>query len=133
MFLCPRFILLPLLLCSVCEGLKVISTDPKASLPDKSSQAIILNSSLQDLAEWTLCARFKTFHFSSHADTRPFQTVIASGGLWMLASFTVLPCDRDKQGGQTDRQIYMYFKSLLFLIERLILKINVLNDYVLIV
>ena len=100
MFLCPRFILLPLL-CSVCEGLKVISTDPKASLPDKSSQAIILNSSLHDLAEWTLCARFKTFHFSSHEDTTPFQTVIASGGLWMLSGFTVLPCDRDQKGGQT--------------------------------
>ena len=119
MFLCPCFYLLPLLLlflllCSWCEGIKVISTDPAASLPDKTGQAIILNSSLQDLAEWTLCARLKTFHFSSHADTRPFQTVIASGGLWMLASFTVLPCDRDKQGGQTDRPASQQFMNLFY-------------------
>ena len=104
MFLSPRsyspsFLpLLLLLLCSSCEGIKVISSDPEAFLPDKSGQAIILNSSLQDLSEWTLCARFKMFHFSSHQDTTPFQSVIASGGLWMLSGFTVLPCDTDHQG-----------------------------------
>ena len=111
MFLCPSFylpsllllLLLPVLvllplLCSSCEGIKVISTNPEDFLPDKSGQATILNSSLQDLSEWTLCARFKMFHFSSHQDTTPFQSVIASGGLWMLSGFTVLPCDTDHQG-----------------------------------
>ena len=112
MFLCPRFYFLPLLLllllCSSCEGIKVISTDPEAFfLPDKSGQAIILNSSLQDLSEWSLCGRFKTFHFSSHEDTTPFQSVIASGGLWMLSGFTVVPCHTDHQEVQTDRQILM--------------------------
>ena len=104
MFLSPRSYLpsfLPLLLlilCSSCEGIKVFSTNPEVFLPDKSGQVILLNSSLQDLTEWSLCARFKTFHFSSYPNTTPFQTVIATGGLWMLAGFAVLPCDRNHQG-----------------------------------
>ena len=105
MFLSPRsylpshlLLLLLLLLCSSCEGIKVISTNPEVFLPDKSGQAIVLNSSLQDLSEWSLCARFKTFHFSTYTDITPFQTVIATGGVWMLAGFAVLPCDRNHQG-----------------------------------
>ena len=101
MFLYKSFQFLPLLLLvsSSCRGIKVVSTDPEAFfLPDKSGQAIILNSSLQDLSEWTLCARFKMFHFSSHEGTTPFQSVIASGGLWVLSGFTVVPCDTEHQG-----------------------------------
>ena len=102
MFLCPRFYLpffhLLLILCNSSEGIKVISTNPEVFLPDKFGQATILNSSLQDLTEWSLCARFKTFHFSSYGDNTPFQTVIATGGLWILAGFAVLPCDRNQQG-----------------------------------
>ena len=106
MFLCPSFDLLPLLLpllllCSSCQGIKVISSDPEAFLPDKFGQAIILNSSLQDLSEWTLCARFKMFNFASHEDTTPFQSVIASGGLWILSGFAALPCDGVHQAGST--------------------------------
>ena len=97
LLLLPVLVLLPLL-CSSCEGIKVISTNPEVFLPDKSGQATILNSSLQDLTEWSLCARFKTFHFSTYGDITPFQTVIATGGVWMLAGFAVLPCDRNHQG-----------------------------------
>ena len=100
MFLSARsyFLLLLLLPCSSSEAIKVISTGSEVSLPDKSGQAIILNSALQELSEWTLCARFKTFHFSSYEDSSPFQTVIASGGLWVLSGFTALPCDGDHKG-----------------------------------
>ena len=100
MFMSRRSYLLLLLLlpCSFSEAIKVISTGPEESPPEKSGQAIILNSALQELSEWTICARFKTFHFSGHEDSSPFQTVIASGGLWVLSSFTALPCDGDHQG-----------------------------------
>ena len=54
-----------------CEKLRVISTDSRQVLPPKYGHVELLNSSLFNLREMTLCGRFKThsytffFHFIS--------------------------------------------------------------------
>ena len=61
------------------KKMKVISTDPGASLPAKEGRAELVNSSLVKYSEVTICARFLTHHFSTHPDGGPYQTLISYG------------------------------------------------------
>ena len=85
-------------------GLRVVSTNPESSLPDKFSQLVVLNSSLYGLTDWTACLRVKTFHFSVDSSLDPHQTLLASGGLWLLSSYTALPCNRSRTCSDQTKQ-----------------------------
>ena len=71
----------------------MISTDARASLPAKDSRAEILNSSLAKYSEVTLCVRFLNYHFSTHPDSWPYQTLISYGNDGLLSSFLAVSCD----------------------------------------
>ena len=83
--------------------MKVISTDGEASLPATDGRAEILNSSLVQYPEVTLCARFLTHHFSTHPDGEPTQTLISYGYNNLLSSLVARPCD---QYYQADRLLH---------------------------
>ena len=89
---------------ALSEKMKVISTDPGASLPAKSGRAVILNSSLKKYPEATLCARFLTHHFSTHSDGQPSQTLISYGYNDFLSSLVARPCDQHYQADLCTRQ-----------------------------
>ena len=89
--------ILPLLL-SDSLSLKVISTDPRASLPSKSGRAELVNSSLVKYPSVTLCARFLTHHFSTPADNYPFQTLISYEKDVLLSSYVGKSCDQFYEG-----------------------------------
>ena len=74
-------------------NLKVISTDAGASLPDKDGRAELLNSSLVKYSQVTLCARFLTYHFSTHSDSGPEQILLSSGDDVLLSSYITRPCE----------------------------------------
>ena len=78
--------------------MKVISTDAGASLPSKDGRAEFLNLSLGKSSEMTLCARFLTYHFSTHQDNSPFQTIISYGRDSLLCSYVGKSCDHYYQG-----------------------------------
>ena len=68
-------------------------------LPDTGGYAELLDSSLVELDELTVCARFLTYQFVTHTDTsEPFQSVLAIGKRSMLEGYTALPCDHLWQG-----------------------------------
>ena len=79
-------------------SMRVISTDPRASLPAKHGQAEILNSSLKKYPEATICARFLTYHFSTHSDSGPEQILLSSGDDVLLSSYITRPCELKFQG-----------------------------------
>ena len=60
------------------ERIKVISTDERSLLPNKTGVLEIANSSL-DYKEFTVCARFKTFRFTIHHDPaiHPYQGILS--------------------------------------------------------
>ena len=78
--------------------MKVISTDPRASLPRKEGWAEIPNSSLGKYSELTLCARFLTYHFSTDATRWPSQSLISYGLGDLLGSYVARPCDQSFRG-----------------------------------
>ena len=90
--------LLPFLSVGLSLKMTVISTDAGASLPAKYGQAELLNFSLGEYSEVTLCARFLTYHFSTPPDGVPFQTIIAYGTHQLLGSYVAKPCDQRYQG-----------------------------------
>ena len=71
----------------------MISTDPGASLPAKDGGAELLNSSLGNYSEVTLCARFRSHDFSTHPDGAPYQTLISYGTDDLLSSYTATSCE----------------------------------------
>ena len=75
-------------------SMKVISTDAVAPLPAQSGQAELLNSSLENYSEMTLCARFLTYHFSTHWDGFPYQALISSGSNALLGSYVAKSCEQ---------------------------------------
>ena len=86
--------LLPFLSVGLSMKMKVISTDPGASLPAKDGGAELLNSSLGNFPEVTVCARFLTHHFSTHWDSWSSQALISSGGDALLGSYVAKPCEQ---------------------------------------
>ena len=56
------------------HGIRVIRTNPEKPL-DKNGVAIIQNSSVSSLSQFTLCARFLTYQFDNHYSD--FQSVIS--------------------------------------------------------
>ena len=80
---------------ALSKKVKVISTDSGASLPAKDGQAELLNSSLVNYSEVTLCARFLPHHFSTHLDGLTSQTLISYSTYELLASIVARPCDND--------------------------------------
>ena len=89
---------------ALSQKMTVISADPGASLPAKSGQAEILNSSLKKYPEATICARFLTHHFSTHSDGQPSQTLISYGYNDFLSSLVARPCDQHYQADLCTRQ-----------------------------
>ena len=75
------------------KKVKVISTDAGVSLPAKEGRAELVNSSLVNYSEVTLCARFLTHHFSTHPDGGQYQTLISYGRDDLLSSYTATSCD----------------------------------------
>ena len=73
---------------------KVISTDPGASLPAVDGQAEMLNSSLVKYSELTVCARFLTHHFSTRYDSPSEQIILSYGDNLLLGSYVTRPCDQ---------------------------------------
>ena len=82
---------------ALSKKVKVISTDSGASMPAQSGRAEILNSSLKKYPEATICARFLTYHFSTHSDGQPTQTLISYGHNDFLSSLVARPCDQNYQ------------------------------------
>ena len=76
-----------------CSSLKVISTERKATLPAKTGQVEILNSSLDGVENFTICARFQSYQLISHHDAEPYHGLISLAESYILASYVALPCD----------------------------------------
>ena len=74
--------------------MKVISTDAGALLPAKDGRAELLNSSLVNYSEVTLCGRFLTHHFSTHPDSMPVQIIFSYGDNALLRSYITKPCEQ---------------------------------------
>lgn len=75
-----------------CEELTEVFTTPEDSLPVRAGQVEILNSSLSAHAQWTLCARFQTYRFSTHSDIS-YQYVLSVGDIPLLASYVGQECE----------------------------------------
>ena len=76
------------------KKMKVISTDAGALLPAKDGRAELLNSSLVNYSEVTLCGRFLTHHFSTHPDSMPVQIIFSYGDNALLRSYITKPCEQ---------------------------------------
>ena len=75
----------------------MISTDPRATLPPRTGQAEILNSSLNGVENFTICARFQSYKFNSYEDALTFNVLISLTDHYILASYVALPCDDIKE------------------------------------
>ena len=76
----------------------VLSTDGEDSLPAKDGRAEILNPSIEKYSELSLCVRFLTYHFSTHNDNSPFQSLISYGKDALLCAYVGKSCDQYYQG-----------------------------------
>ena len=62
----------------------------------------MLRSGLAEYEEVTVCARFLTYQFNSpSAAEYSYQSVISLSDIWLLGSYTALPCD-EEYGGCTE-------------------------------
>ena len=74
------------------ESLRVLRTTHDMASFSPSSGAELLNSSLHDLNEMTVCARFSTYQFITHGYREPLQVLLSVGeDLEFLSSYTMLP------------------------------------------
>ena len=86
------------------KAIRVLQTDPDIELPPRFSQAEVLDSSLANLAEFTICMRIKTYQFTTYNEvTFSYQAVLTSGPVWMLGAYVGLPCDQ-RYTGCTQKQ-----------------------------
>ena len=84
---------------SLTEAIRVLQTNPDIELPPRSAQAEVLDSSLANLAEFTICMRIKTYQFTSYNEvTFSYQAVMTSGSNWILGAYIGLPCDQQYLG-----------------------------------
>ena len=83
------------LVLTLTQAIRVLQTNPDIELPPRSGQAEVLDSSLANLAEFTICMRMKTFQFSSYNEvTFSYQAVMTAGPVWILGAYIGLPCDQ---------------------------------------
>ena len=75
----------------------MISTDPEAALPARTGQAEILNSSLDQVENFTICARFQSYNFPSYHDSEHYNGLISLADSYILASYVALPCDHKEK------------------------------------
>ena len=79
----------------LAEAIRVLQTNPDIELPPRSAQAEVLDSSLANLAEFTICMRIKTYQFTSYNEvTFSYQAVMTAGPVWILGAYIGLPCDQ---------------------------------------
>ena len=80
---------------SLSQAIRVLQTNPDIELPPRSAQAEVLDSSLANLAEFTICMRIKTYQFTSYNEvTDSYQAVMTAGPVWILGAYIGLPCDQ---------------------------------------
>ena len=85
-------------------AIRVLQTNPDIELPPRLAQAEVLDSSLANLAEFTICMRIKTYQFTSYnKETFSYQAVMTSGSVWILGAYIGLPCD-ERYLGCTQKQ-----------------------------
>ena len=93
------------------EAIRVLQTNPDIELPPRLAQAEVLDSSLANLAEFTICMRIKTYQFTSYNEvTFSYQAVMTSGSNWILGAYIGLPCD-ERYLGCTQKQKDRYGKD----------------------
>ena len=76
-------------LLGLCVGLRIISTTDDWAL--KKGYVEVLDSSLKDYEEFTLCGRFQTYQFRSAPEDEN-QMIISIENYYMLGSYIALPC-----------------------------------------
>ena len=114
------------LLCIIfqyCSGLKMISTDPKATLPARTGQAEIMNSSLDGVENFTICARFKSYKFNSYEDAEPYNGLISLADHYILASYVALPCDHKER-----LQLFIIIFIFIIILLKVILELKRLGN-----
>ena len=78
--------------------IKVLSTNSTSVSPGRKGQAELLNSSLFEREEFTICLRFKTFTFITFPDSFSYQVILSYRDIWMFASYVAIPCDQRLNG-----------------------------------
>ena len=105
-------IILSLTLSSVTDGIRVLQTNPNLELPPRLAQAEVLDSSLSDLDQFTVCMRIKTYQFTTYNEvTFSYQAVLTYGPNWMLGAYVGLPCDQ-RYTGCTQKQKDRYVSEV---------------------
>ena len=107
-----RFIISILSTLQVSAGIKVLRTDPSLQLPDRFSEAELVNSSLINQPEITICLRFKTFQFSTHKQPWYAQSVLTYGDTATLYNYVGTDCE-EKFPGCTLREPLVSYNSKL--------------------
>ena len=106
-----RSLTLLLLELILTEAIRVLQTNPDIELPPRSGQAELLDSSLANLGEFTICLRMKTFQFTSYNEvTFSYQAVMTAGTNWILGAYIGLPCN-ERYLGCTQKQKDRYGKD----------------------
>ena len=96
---------------SLTEAIRVLQTNPAIELPPRFAQAEILDSSLSNLDEFTICLRLKTYQFTSYNKvTFSYQAVMTAGTNWILGAYIGLPCN-ERYLGCTQKQKDRYGKD----------------------
>ena len=86
------FLFLTMLTLISSESLRVLRTTKDLSTFHPYSGGELLNSSVYDFEEATICARFSTYQFITHGYQEPLQVVLSIGqNLDLLSSYTMLP------------------------------------------
>ena len=81
------------------HGIKVIYSDREN--PQSYGYAEILNSSLAEYPEFSLCGRLLTYYFS--VEQTNWQVAISVGRRNILSSLAALPCDNNYQADCSPR------------------------------
>jgi hypothetical protein len=75
----------------VSEKIKVLKTTRDLSKFEPTSGGELKFSSLHELEELTICARFMTYQFSTHLYALPFHSLLQYEGITLLGSYVMLP------------------------------------------
>ena len=105
------FVVLLILSWNQTEAIRVLQTNSDIELPPRFAQAEILDSSLSNLDEFTICLRLKTYQFTSYNKvTFSYQAVMTAGTNWILGAYIGLPCN-ERYLGCTQKQKDRYGKD----------------------
>ena len=112
-----RILTLSLTLRSLTEGIRVLQTNPDLELPPRLAQAELLDSSLSNLDQFTVCMRIKTYQFTTYNEvTASYQAALTSGPIWMFGAYVGLPCDQ-RYTGCTQAQKDRYKRGSIYLTD----------------